>query len=80
MARGTIPITITLSPALYEQMNSEAESMGLTRSAFVTLCLNQYFKSTEALHAVDKLQEAMAKLQELQDQAQLNIFNQEEKI
>lgn len=74
MARGTVPITITLSPAIYEQMNQEAEKMGMTRSAFVTLALNQYFKSTQALYAVDQLKELLAKAEQIKDESQISLY------
>ena len=74
MARNSIPVTVTLSPAIYEQMNQEAEKMGMNRSAFVTLALNQYFKSTQALYAVDQLKELLAKAEQIKDESQMSLY------
>lgn len=74
MARNSIPVTVTLSPAIYEQMNQEAEKMGMNRSAFVTLALNQYFKSTQALYAVDQLKELLAKVEQVKDESQMSLY------
>lgn len=73
-SRITKTISITMSPALYEKMESEAENLGMNRSAFISLALNQYFKSTEALLAVEKLREAMLQAQALKDESQINLF------
>ena len=74
MARNSIPVTVTLSPAIYEQMNQEAEKMGMNRSAFVTLALHQYFKSTQALYAVDQLKELLAKVEQVKDESQMSLY------
>lgn len=73
---NTVGTSLSMSKEMFEKVEKECKALGMNRSAFIVLCINQYFKSTEALNAVDQLKSVMAQLQDLHDKDQFSLFNQ----
>lgn len=73
--------TITLAPKLFRRVEDEAEELGMNRSAFIALCVSQYFRNVDALRALQSANDLVAKAQAegviATDLSQISMFGQE---
>ena len=72
--KRTTAVTITLRNNIIEKVDEEAQNMGTTRSAFVAMCVNQYFKHEEALQLVQKASDLYEQVRQMADSQQVTLF------
>ena len=73
-------ISIGMMPSLIKRIDEEARSLGLSRSAFLAVCANMYFRNQEATEMLSRASDLFQKAQELQAENQLNLWNKEIEI
>lgn len=49
LRENKVRVNITMSPTIKCLVESESYKMGLSSSAFITLCINHYFMQTQSL-------------------------------
>ena len=57
---------ISLSDEIMDRVDERAEEMGLNRSAFITVAVNNYFLQEDAMRAMKDMPEFMKKLEEIE--------------
>ena len=73
-------ISITLSPVIMEKLEKESKKLGMNRSAFIGMCIMQYFNVSEAQSLLQQMNTMMERAEAMRDEAQMNLFQlQEEK-
>lgn len=77
--RNTKQISITMSNMIMEKMETEAKKLGMNRSAFISMCISQYFNLSEAQYMMSQINDLMNRAQAMKDEAQLNLFQMSEK-
>lgn len=63
-------VNVSLEESILNKVDEEAKRMGLSRSAFITVAVNQYFMQIENVNAVSTLKEMIDKVELL---SQINI-------
>lgn len=76
--RNTNQFSITMSPAVFQKMEQEAEKLGMNRSAFISMCVSQYFNMSEAQYMLSQMNDLLARAQAMKDEAQFNLFREED--
>lgn len=71
--RNKPAVTITLAKSVLERLDKEAEELGIDRSGMVAVCINQYFRSNDALQAIQQASDLMEQATLLRDSAQLTF-------
>lgn len=56
---------ISLPDKVMERLDKESEALGLSRSAYISMALNQLWKSEEAIKAIPELKRLADKLEAL---------------
>lgn len=72
-------ISITVTPMILEKMEQECEKLGMNRSAFISMCVSQYFNISETQYVMNQLNTLLDKAQAMKDEAQMNLFQLEGK-
>lgn len=70
-------ISIGVTPSLLNKVDTEAKELGMTRSAFFSMCANIYFRTMEAQEVLRNANDLLAKAQALQNSEQINLWNME---
>lgn len=65
--------TIGIAPKLMDKIDAEAQNLSLSRSAFITMCVNQYFKNEEALSLLAQARDLYVEAKAIADNAQLSL-------
>lgn len=60
-----IRCNITISPTIKAIVDAEAYRMGMSSSAFITLCINHYFMQTESLAKMESLKDMLTIAQQM---------------
>lgn len=76
--RTSKQISITISPVVLEKLETESKKLGMNRSAFIGMCVMQYFNVSEAQNLMSQMSTLMEKAQAMKDEAQMNLFQLEE--
>ena len=63
-------VNVSFEESILKKVDEEAKRMGLSRSAFITVAVNQYFMQIENVNAVSTLKEMIDKVELLN---QINI-------
>lgn len=66
--------SVSVSPSLLEKIDSEAESLGMTRSAFVAMTCSVYFRSIEATNAMNNTSDLIDRLKQMQEKNQATLW------
>ena len=56
MRENKIRCNISIAPAVKERVDNEAYSMGMSSSAFITMCISNYFMQRDTLNGFNELQ------------------------
>ncbi len=75
MSKTTGVCSINFKPDLLEKIDKEAKSLSMSRSAFLNMCVNQYFRTEEAKDLLAKASELFEMAKSMQD-AQGNTYYQ----
>lgn len=57
---------VSLSDEIMDRVDTRAEEMGLNRSAFITVAVNNYFLQEDAMRAMKDMPDFMKKLEEIE--------------
>lgn len=57
---------VSLSDDIMDRVDERAKEMGLNRSAFITVAVNNYFLQEDAMRAMKEMPEFMKKLEEIE--------------
>lgn len=71
------PITVGFTDSLLQKVDNECLELGMSRSAFLAMCINTYFRNQEAMSLLSHANDLMYKAQSMQESMQTNLWNQE---
>lgn len=80
MGRIKATATIGITRDVLAKVDEEADKLGINRSAFITLCINQYFKNEEAISILNRAQSLWEQVQAMQAQEQFTLYDKEEAV
>ena len=67
-------ISIGIANQILDRVDAESKKLGMNRSAFITMCISQYFKNEEALSLLAQAQDLYEKARVMQDNMQVNFY------
>lgn len=60
-------LNLTMAVEIKKYLSDEADSLGMSQSAFLTMLVNQYKQQTQALGGLDQLQVLMSQVKNEED-------------
>lgn len=70
-------ISIGITPSLLNRIDDECLEVGMTRSSFIAMCISTYFRNQEAMALLNNANDLLAKAEQMQNEAQMNLWNAE---
>lgn len=71
------PISVGFTQTLLDKIDSESKSLGVSRSAFIAMAVNTYFRNQEAMSLLSQANNLFEQAQKLQNDAQINLWNEQ---
>lgn len=76
--RTNIVTTVTLRPDIRAKLDAEANKLGIDRSGMISLCINQYFRSEEALTLLNKATDLYEKVEKMAEAQQVTLWDSQQ--
>ncbi len=79
MGKKTITKTnfsISMAYDILDKVNAECASLGLDRSSFITMAVNQYFKNQEAVSLLSQVQNLWEEIKTKQAEEQITFYDE----
>lgn len=73
-------ISIGIANEILARVDKESKYLGLNRSAFITMCISQYFKNEEALSLLSQAQDLYEKARVMEERQQLSFYEDKENV
>ena len=71
------PVSVGFTDSVLQKMDNECLELGMSRSAFLSMCVNLYFKNQEAMSLLGRANTLLTQAQSMQNEMQTNLWEQE---
>ena len=67
-------ISIGIANQLLEKVDTSSKELGMNRSAFITMCITQYFKNEEAMSLLAQAKSLYEQARLMEERQQINFY------
>lgn len=67
-------ISIGIANQLLEKVDMSSKELGMNRSAFITMCITQYFKNEEAMSLLAQAKSLYEQARLMEERQQINFY------
>ena len=76
--RRNVVTTVSLRPDVRKKLDEEADRLGIDRTAMISLCINQYFRTEEAYNLLNKATDLYEQARQMAEAQQVTLWDSQQ--